>query len=218
MAKRCWPSARLALLLLSAADAASAQRVADLVAAATPLGEWPAFGNAYVNVHYELFAYPPPEPKGDDPRPVVLYVEVAPGPGLANTRLLVPPPGARPVWRPAVVPRAVHIELVAPPPTPPDPGEPGTDPPRDAAVEREWNGGRLLIATFHPFDYGVGTGRHASVTTFLSDGVVEIWNRGVRRRMGVQAGDAFWFDPATRITVLDDYPVGAAIVQLLPRR
>jgi hypothetical protein len=35
--------------------------------------------------------------------------------------------------------------------------------------------------------------------------------------MGVQAGDAFWFEAATRLTVVDDYPVGVAIVQLLPR-
>jgi len=34
--------------------------------------------------------------------------------------------------------------------------------------------------------------------------------------MGVQAGDAFWFEPGTRIRVVDDYPVGAAIVQLMP--
>jgi len=35
--------------------------------------------------------------------------------------------------------------------------------------------------------------------------------------MGVQAGDAFWFEGATRITNIDDYPVGAAIVQVMPR-
>jgi len=34
--------------------------------------------------------------------------------------------------------------------------------------------------------------------------------------MGVQAGDAFWFDAATRLTVLTDEPVGVAIVQLYP--
>jgi hypothetical protein len=55
------------------------------------------------------------------------------------------------------------------------------------------------------------------VTIFLSDGVVEVWNRGVRRRMGVRAGDAFWFEAATRLTVVGDDPVGAAIVQLYPR-
>ena len=54
------------------------------------------------------------------------------------------------------------------------------------------------------------------MTTFLSDGTVEVSSRGVRRRMGVQAGDAFWFEGATRLTVLTDEPVGVAIVQLYP--
>jgi hypothetical protein len=55
------------------------------------------------------------------------------------------------------------------------------------------------------------------VTVFLSDGVVDVKHKGVRRRMGVQAGDAFWFDAATQLTVVSDYPVQAAIVQLATR-
>ena len=35
--------------------------------------------------------------------------------------------------------------------------------------------------------------------------------------MGVHAGTAFWFDAGTRITAIDDHPVGVAIVQLFPR-
>jgi hypothetical protein len=42
-------------------------------------------------------------------------------------------------------------------------------------------------------------------------------SQGLRRRMAVQAGDAFWFEAHTRLTVIDDYPVGAAILQISPR-
>jgi hypothetical protein len=111
----------------------------------------------------------------------------------------------------------VHIELLEPPPAPPALGEPGTDPPRNATEEKQWEGGRLILATFEPLDYVAGTGRFPSVTTFLSDGVVEVSHRGVRRRMGVHAGDAFWFEGGTRLTVVSDNPVGAAILQLYPR-
>jgi hypothetical protein len=38
------------------------------------------------------------------------------------------------------------------------------------------------------------------------------------RRIGVRAGDAFWFEARTQITVLSDHPVGVAIVQMYPRR
>jgi hypothetical protein len=34
--------------------------------------------------------------------------------------------------------------------------------------------------------------------------------------MWVQAGDAFWFESGTRLTVVDDFAVSAAIVQLYP--
>jgi hypothetical protein len=74
-------------------------------------------------------------------------------------------------------------------------------------------------ATFRTLDYAVGTGRYPSVTAFLSDGVIEVGHRReTRRRIGVQAGDTFWFEGGTRITVVDDYPLSAAIVQLLLRR
>jgi len=39
-----------------------------------------------------------------------------------------------------------------------------------------------------------------------------------RRRIGVRAGDASWFETRTRLTVVSDHPVGVAIVQLYPRR
>ena len=146
----------------------------------------------------------------------MLYIRVTPGPGVLNTRLLAPPRGAAPLWRPGVVPRAVHIHLLKPPPRPHDFQEPGTDPPSDASEARVWPGGRLLQAVFRSLHYGYGTGQYPSVTTFLSDGTVEVSSRGLRRRMGVQAGDAFWFDAATRLTVLTDEPVGVAIVQLYP--
>ena len=73
------------------------------------------------------------------------------------------------------------------------------------------------LAVFRSARYGLGTGRFPSVTTFLSDGLVEVSTRGLRRRMGVQAGDAFWFEGGTRLTVVSDEPVGVAIVQLYPR-
>lgn len=206
----------VATLVAGAAGGLAAERLADLMAATKYVGEAPAFENDYVRVRYALLEYPAADRRVTESRPVVLYVRVSPGPGLAHTRLLDPPRGARPSWRPGVIPRAVHIEVLAQPPAPSPLGEPGTDPPSDTIEETHWDGGRLLLATFRPQDYGVGTGRLPSVTTFLSKGVVEVWNRGVRRRMGVQAGDAFWFEAATRITVVDDYPVGAAIVQLIP--
>ena len=164
-----------------------------------------------------ILEYPAAERRVAEARPVVVYIHVAPEPGVVNTRLLDPPRGARPSWRPGVVPCGVHIEVLKPPPAPQRLGEPGTALPRDAIEEEPWDGGRLILATFRPFNYGVGTGRLPSVTTFLSDGVVEVSSRGLRRRMGVQAGDAFWFEAGTRLTVIDDYPVGAAILQLSPR-
>ena len=80
--------------------------------------------------------------------------------------------------------------MLKPPPRPPILGEPGTNPPRDAVEEASWDGGRLIVATFRSFDYGVGTGGFPSVTTFLSDGAVEVTSLGLRRRMAVQAGEA----------------------------
>jgi hypothetical protein len=206
-----------ALVVLATAASTAAQSLADLMAAAKPVGDVFVLENEHVRVHREILEYPAAEPRAAARRPVVLYVRVAPHPGVVNTRLLDPPPGARAPWRPGVVPLGVRIEILKPPGAPPGLGEPGTDPPPGAIEEAQWDGGRLVLATFRPFDYLVGTGRFPSVTTFLSESVVEVWSRGVRRRMGVQPGDTFWFEATTRITVVDDYPVGVAIVQLLPR-
>jgi len=203
-----------AVLIVVASGAPAAQRLADLVAIAKPAGDVPAFGNDYVIVRYSILEYPVAERRVSESRPVVVYIRVN-GAGVVNTRPLEPPPGARPLWRPGVVPRGIHIELLKPPPPPPRLGEPGTNPPRDA-IEEPWEGGQLVMATFRPFDFGVGTGGFASVTTFTSDGMIEVSSNGLRRRMWVEAGDTFWFDARTQITDIDDYPVGAAILQLSP--
>lgn len=199
---------------VAALRGATRQPLVELMASARPVGEAVAFVNDYVRVHHVVLEYPDAPRRVAEERPVVVYVRVTPEPGVVNPRLLLPPRGARSPWRPGVVPRAVRIERIAVPPPPPDLQHPGTDLPRDADEENQWDGGRLVRATFRPLRYGVGTGRFPSVTTFLSEGVIEVWHRGMRRQMAVQAGDAFWFEPATRITVIDDYPVGAAIVQL----
>ena len=201
------------LALLLAAGATAAQQLAELMAAAKVVGEVPAWENKYVRVHYATLEYPAAERRVAESRPVVLFVRVAPEPGVVDTRLLDIPQGARPSWWPGVLPRGVRVEVLALPPAPSGLGEPGTDPP-EGAITEEHGRYRLTLAAFRPLDYGVGAGRFPSVTVFLSDGVVEVWNRGSRRRMGVQAGDAFWFEAATRLTVVDDYPVGVAIVQL----
>ena len=204
------------LALLLASGAATAQQLADLMAAAKVVGEVPVWENTYVRVHYVQLEYPAAERQVAESRPVVLYVRVAPKPGVVNTRLLDAPPEVAHSWRPRVVPRGVRIEVLSLPPAPSGMGEPGTDPPQSAITE-EHERYRLVLATFRPLDFGVGAGRLPSVTIFLSDGVVDVSNRGVRQRMGVQAGRAFWFEAATRLTVASDDPVGAAIVQLRPR-
>lgn len=204
------------LALLFASTAPTAQQLTDLMAAAKVVGEVPVWENTYVRVHYAVLEYPAAERRIAESRPVVLYVHVAPVPGVVDTRLLDAPPRVGPSWRPGVVPRGVRIEVLMPPPASSGLGEPGTDPPQGAITE-EHERYRLVLATFRSLDYGVGAGCLPSVTIFLSDGVVEVWNRGVRRRRGVRAGDAFWFEAATRLTVVSDDPVGAAIVQLCPR-
>ena len=204
--------------LLMAAVPGAAQPLPELMREARPLGDVPAFENDYVRVYYGLVEYPAAERDTAEHRPVVLSVRVSPHPGIVNTRLLLPPRGARPLWRPGVMPRTVHIEVRSPPPPPPELGTTGTDLPLETVEDMTWEGGRLSTATFQPQRAGAGAGRYPSVTIFLSDGVVEVANQGLRRRMAVQAGDAFWFDAATRIMVVDDYPVGVAIVQLTRRR
>jgi hypothetical protein len=214
--------AALVLLLVAAesqglvSGAATPQQLADLMAAAKTVGETPVWENTYVRVHCAVLEYPAAERRVAELRPVVLYVRVTPEPGVVDTRLLDAPPKVGSSWRLGVVPRGVRIEVLTLPPAISGLGDPGTDPPRGAITE-EHGRYRLVLATFRSLDYGVGTGRLPSVTIFLSDGVVDVSNRGVRRRMGVQAGDAFWFEAATRLTVLSDDPVGAAIVQLCAR-
>jgi hypothetical protein len=204
------------LAILVAGSTPTAQQLADLMGAAKVLGEVPMWENKYVRVHYTALEYPAAERQVAEARPVVLYVRVVPESGVAVTRLLDAPQGARSPWRSGVMPRGIRIELLAPPQAPPALGELGTDPPRGAVME-EHKGYRLVVAAFRPMDFGVGAGRFPSVTIFLSDGVVDMWSRGTRRRMGVRAGTAFWFEAATRLTIVSDYPVGAAVVQLLPR-
>ena len=213
MTRACMTSA---VLIIAASGAPGAQHLADLIATAIPKGEVAVFENEYVRIRYAVLEYPPAERREADRRPVVVYIRVAPGSTPVNTRPLDAPRGARPPWRPGVVPRGINIEVLKAPPPPPRLGEPGTSPPRDA-YEEPWTGGHLVVATFRPSDFGVGTGGFASVTTFLSDGMIEVQTNGLRRRMWVEAGDAFWFDARTRITVIDDYPVGAAILQLSGR-
>ena len=203
--------------LMVIASGAPADSLEALIAVAKPVGEFPAFANEYVRVSYAQFEYPAAERRVAEARPLVLYIRVAPGPGLVNTQLLEPPRKGRPSWRPGAAPHGIHIELLKPPPRPSRLGEAGTSLPRDAIEESPRNGVQLVLATFWPFHYGVGAGRLPSVTTFLSDGVVEVSSQGLRRRMAVRAGDAFWFEAHTRLTVIDDYPVGAAILQISPQ-
>jgi hypothetical protein len=207
----------LAGLLLLIGGTPAAQDLADLMAIAKFVEDVPAFENDYVRVHYSMLEYPAAERRVAEGRPVVLYIHVAPAPGFVNRSLLVPPARGRPLWQPGVLPLGIRIEMLKPPPPPPVLGAPGTNPPRDAVEEASWDGGRLVVATFRSFDYGVGTGGFPSVTTFLSDGGVEVSSLGLRRRMLVQAGETFWFEARTQLTAIDDYPVGAAILQVFPR-
>jgi hypothetical protein len=207
----------LAAILVLQISPPTAPRSSD---PAGPLGVVAAFENDYVRAHYVLFEPAPRRRKSDPDPPLVLYVSVDRPPGIGR-RLEVPGPSkdARPSWRPGVMARGIHLELLKPVPPVSDLGEPGTDLPPGASQPEEWEGGQFVLATFRPLDFGVGAGRFPSVTTFLSDGIVEVWNRReTRRRMGVQAGDTFWFEAGTRITVIDDYPIGTAIVQLRPGR
>ena len=210
------PRLPVAALAAFATVTLAAQDLPGLMASATPAGEVLAFENEYVRIGLVALEYPAAERRVAEARPVVLYIRLTPSPGVLNTRLLEPPRGAAPSWRPGVVPRAVHVELLKSPPRPENLEGPSAEPPSDATEARTWPGGRLLQAVFRSLHYGHGTGRFPSVTTFLSDGTVEVSSRGLRRRMGVQAGDAFWFEGATRLTVLTDEPVGVAIVQLYP--
>jgi len=192
------------------------QEPAELLAAARVVGELPAWENEHVRVWHEVLEYPKAERRAAESRPVVLYLRVERGGQPAETRLLDAPQGVRSPWRPGVVPRGVRIDVLTAPPPPSAFGEPSANPPR-GAVEEGHAGWGLVLATFPPMDFTVGTGPLPSVTVFLSDGVVDVSHGGTRRRMGVRAGDAFWFEAATRLTVRSDDPVAAALVQLAAR-
>jgi hypothetical protein len=148
----------------------------------------------------------------------VLFVRVKSESGSEHTHVLEAPSGSRPSRQARTAPRGVIIEALKRPPAVSPLRDPEAGPPPDTANAMEWEGGRLLVATFLPSHFGEGTGSSPSVTAFLSDGMVDVSNRGVRRRFAVRAGDAYWFEARTQITVLSDDPVSAAIVQLDPGR
>lgn len=203
---------------LASAGPVAAQSLADLVASARPAGHVVVIANDYVVVRAVALNLPAVAPREADRRPTVIYIRVDPGPGVVNSVLLERPPRARASRDPGAAPRAVHIEVLKAPPAPPVLGGAGTDLPRGAVKNAEWDGGSLVLATYAPQDFSAGAGDLPSVTTFLSDGVLDVTSRGVRRRMAVRAGDTFWFEAHTRLTVVGDDPVGAAIVQFHPDR
>src|SRR5436190_10999145 len=195
----------------------AAETSAQLMAVARRMEGLVIFENDHVRIHNTVLEYPPAPVRAAEERPVVLYVRLGSDSGGSKTRLLELPEKARPSWRPGVVPVGIWVELLHPPLWYSLLGDPGTYPPRDAVEEEGWGDGKLILATFRPFDYAVGLGPHPSVAVFLSDGVVEVSTQGLRRRIFVQAGEAQWFEARTRLTVLDDFTVGVAIIQV-PRR
>ena len=210
--------AAVLLLTTFAGTVLAAETLADLMAAAKRAGGFVLFENDYVRVHTTILEYPPAPRRAAEERPIVLYLRLASDETTSKTRILEPPRGGRLSWRPGVLPVGIWIELLKPPPKVSSLGDPGTYPPRDAIEEDGWGDGTLTLATFQPFHYGVGLGPLPNVTVFLSDGVVEVSSQGLRRRMGVQAGNVFWFEARTRLTVVDDYTVATAIVQIPTRR
>ena len=205
-------------LWLMAGGAPQGERPADLMAAAKPAREALAFENEYVRVRYQLLEYPAAERAVAEARPVVLYVKVRAESGPEGTTLLDSPRGGRLSWRTGAVPLGVRVEVLKSPPRTSAMRNPEADPPRGSTVEAEWDGGRLVLAAFEPMHLGEGTGSSPSVTVFLSDGMLDVSHDGVRRRVAVRAGDAFWLEARTGLRVVSDHPVGAAIVQIHPRR
>jgi hypothetical protein len=201
-------------LWLMAGGAAQGWSPADLMASAKAAGEVLAFENEYVRVRYALLEVPASVRSSDTPLPAVLYIRVTPASGAGHTHVLEALRERRPARQPATTSRGVIIDVLQRPPAGSTLRDPEVDPPRGTLEPLRWDGGRLLVTTFEPMHAGEGTGSSPSVTTFLSDAWVEVAHRGVRRRFGVRAGDAFWFDARTRLTVLSDDPVGAAIVQI----
>jgi hypothetical protein len=207
----------LAVPLSLAAGAAAAESLTELMAAAKRSEGRVIFENDYVRVHNTVLEYPPAPRRVAEERPVVLYVRLGADRAFARTRLLEAPRGARMPWRPGVVPLGIWIELLKPPPRYSSLGDPDTYPPRDAEEEADWGDGSLYVATFRPFNYYAGLGPHPAVAVFLSEGIVEVATRGLRRRMAVQPGYAEWFDSRTRLTVIDDYAMGVAFLQVPTR-
>jgi hypothetical protein len=200
-----------------ATAAFAAETLADLLAAVKRSDGRIIFENSYVRVHNTILEYPSAPRRVAEERPVVLYVRLGSDRRTAKTQLLELPPKARPPWQPGIVPLGIWIELLKPPPKYSTLGDPGTYQPRKALEEKDWGDGSLYVATFLPFDYAVGLGPTPGVAVFLSDGVVEVSSKGLRRRMAVQAGYAEWFDERTRLTVMDDYPIGVAFLQVPSR-
>ena len=205
-------------LWLSHAGAPQAGRAADLMAAAKPAGEAIALENDFVRVWRHALEYPAAARAVAESRPVVLYVKVKAEPGPESTTLLDLPRGGRLSWRTGAVPLGVRVEVLKTPPRTSAMRNPEADPPSGSTVEAEWDGGRLVLAAFEPMRIGDGTGSSPSVAIVLSDGVLDVSRDGVRRRMGVRAGDVYWFEARTSLTVVSDHPVGMAIVQIDPAR
>ena len=215
--------ARASLVLLGAltgclgvAESGSAQRADDTKASARPDAQSTILANDYVIVRRVVAESSQSGLRLQEAPPPVTSIRLDPGPGVLNSAPLMPPASARAPSGKARPSVSIQIQYLKPPPAPSALGYAGSELPRGAARVREWEGGGLVLAEFAPLGFGSGAGGHASVTTFLSDGVVDVTSRGVRRRFGVRAGDAFWFEAHTRITVVSDDPVGAAVVQLYP--
>jgi hypothetical protein len=204
-------------LWLAAVGAAQGWNPSDLLAAAKSVGEVAVFENDYVRVRCAVMEFPASVRSADKPLPAVLYIRVVPESGPEHTRALDAPRGARQSRQSSATSCGVIIEILKRPPAVSSLRDPEADPPPGTVEQLRWEGGRLLVTIFEPMRYAEGTGAFPSVTTFLSDGWVEVANRGVRRRFGVRAGDAFWFEARTRITILSDDPVGAAIAQIEAR-
>jgi hypothetical protein len=205
------------LLASLTAAVVAAEALADLLAAAKRSDGRVIFENDYVRVHNTILEYPPAPRRVAEERPVVLYLRLGSDGRTAQTQLLELPRKARPPWQPGVVPVGIWLEVLKAPPRYSTLGDPGTYQPRGALEKKGWGDGSLYIATFRPFDYAVGLGPTPGVAVFLSDGVVEVTTRGLRRRMAVYAGYAEWFDERTRLTVLDDYSIGVAFLQVPSR-
>ena len=195
----------------------AAQDLPDLLASARPAEEVLAFENDFVRVGLVALEYPAAERRVAEARPVVLYIRLTPSPGVLNTKLLEPPRGAAPSWRPGVVPRAVHIELLRSPLRPTR-----SRGARHRSAFRCQRGAGLAWRSLAP-------GRVPLAALRLRHGPISLRDdlSVGRDGRGVEPGayDAAWAcrrampsgSTARRgLTVLTDEPVGVAIVQLYP--